>query len=465
MGGADMLQYLERHFSRIWLLVFSVDFLILLSAVIIASKTMNICIRNTNLPYVQLSYVYLAAFIFMSLIMLFINELYNIEREYQPSLLILKCIISFSIVFISCYFFVSKNLVSFSCVLSAVACWLIFCWRSIFYKIKNKINIQHKILFLGTDDLNKMVVREILNDAHLKFKIVGFVDSNPDMVGNLVVDQKVLGIAKDLDSIIKKEKVEKLITSCSQTEAGFPAESLIKLKFSGVEVLDIHTFYERLKGKILLNGLQPSWLIFSQGFKKTKLIQLQKRAFDIFLSSIGLTLTLPVSIITALLIKLESKGPIIYKQDRIGENERIFKLFKFRSMRADAEKDTGPVWAGENDHRITRVGRFIRKVRIDEIPQMVNVLMGDMSFIGPRPERPFFVAMLSKIIPYYDQRHSIKPGITGWAAVNYSYGASVEDAVEKLQYDLYYLKNLSLFLDVLITLKTIAIVLGRKGAR
>jgi sugar transferase (PEP-CTERM system associated) len=458
-----MLRYLERHFSKGWLLVFSVDFLILLSAVIIALKTMDIC--NTNLPYMQLSYIYLTAFISISLIMLFVNELYSIEKKYQPGSLILKCILSFTIVFIGCYFLFSGKLIWFSCILSAVACGLILCWRFMFYQIIPKINIQHKILFLGTDDLNRMVVREILNDAHPKFKVLGFVDNNSDNGGNPVMDQKVFGIKDDLDSIIKKGKVEKLIVSCSQMRGEFPAESLIKLKLDGIEVLDVHTFYERLKGKILLNGLQPSWLIFAPGFKKTKFIKLEKRAFDIILSSIGLIVTIPISIITALLIKLDSGGPIIYKQERIGENGCTFNLLKFRSMRADAEKDTGPVWAGENDNRVTRVGKFIRKMHLDEIPQMINVLMGDMSFIGPRPERPYFVEMLSKIIPYYNYRHSIKPGITGWAAVNYDYGASIEDAVEKLQYDLYYLKNLSLFLDVLILLKTIAIVFSRRGAR
>jgi exopolysaccharide biosynthesis polyprenyl glycosylphosphotransferase len=206
-------------------------------------------------------------------------------------------------------------------------------------------------------------------------------------------------------------------------------------------------------------------LIFGEGFRKTKIKKWCKRVFDILLSMIGLLISLPISIITALLIKLESEGPVFYKQERIGENGHVFYLYKFRSMKRDAEKHSGPVWAEEDDPRITRIGKVIRKFRIDEIPQMLNVLKGDMSFVGPRPERPYFVGMLSEKIPFYEQRHSVKPGITGWAAVNYRYGSSVEDAAEKLQYDLYYIKNLCLFLDLLIIFKTFSIVFGRRYAR
>jgi len=465
-----MFRYLERHFSRIWLLVFSIDFLILLSTVVMTLKIMTINPGNTNLRFIQLSYAYLTTFILLSLVMLFINELYSIEKKYQPWLLAFKCIISFSLASMVCYFLFhgvlyDGALFRFTYTIALIACGSILCWRFISYRIIPLVNIQHRVLFWGTDDLNKIVVREILADAHPKFKVVGFVDSNPDLVGNLIMGRKVLGRVEDLDSIIKTEKVEKLITPCSLSRGDFPAENLIGLKFRGIEVLDVHTLYERLRGKILLEGLRPSWLIYARGFKKTRLTKLQKRTSDILISSIGLIVTLPVSIITALLIKFESKGPVIYRQERIGEDGRIFNLFKFRSMRADAEQDTGPIWARQNDDRTTHIGKFIRKVRIDEIPQMVNVLKGDMSFVGPRPERPYFATMLTKKIPYYNHRHSIKPGITGWAAVNYSYGASIEDAIEKLQYDLYYLKNYSLSLDVIIILKTIAIVFGRKGSR
>jgi len=461
-----MFGYIERHFSRLYLLVFSIDFLVLISTSLITFKIVNGHSADIeHLRYAYLGFLYLTVFVFMSQIMLFISELYSIEKIQQKKWLILKCMFSFSIVSISLYLLID-NLPYFNCfIISMAACSSILLWRFIFYWIIPKLNIQQRVLFLGTNELSKMVVREMSTDTNPQFKVVGFVGEDPDQVGKRIVNPKVLGLIEDLESIIKKEKVEKLVVSFSQARGGFPINDLIRCKFNGLEIMELHTFYEKLRGKILLDGLRPSWLIFANGFKKNGWIRLEKRIFDIFLSVIGLFINLPVLIITALLIKLESDGPVVYKQERVGENGKTFDLYKFRSMGADAEKQTGPVWAGENDPRITRVGRFIRKVRIDEIPQMINVLKGDMSFVGPRPERPHFVGMLTAKIPYYDQRHSVKPGITGWAAVNYNYGATVEDAIEKLQYDLYYIKNISIFLDMVTILKTIAIVFGRRGAR
>ncbi len=461
-----MFTYLTKHFSRVWLLAFSIDFLILLLTAVLVLKSNNAFFEGSSAKYYYLGYLYLIVFIFTSQIMLFINELYSLEKKYQKKLLLFKCILSFTIVSISCYLLFNRVLSYSSCfILSMIACVSILCWRSLFYWIIPKMNLQNKLLFLGTDELSKQVVREILADDHPKYRVAGFIGSDPALVGKSIVNPKILGLNEDIESIIKKEKIKKVIASYSQARGKFPAQDLVKCKFRGIEVLDLHTFYEQFKGKILLNSLRPSWLIYAQGFKKTALIKFLKRIIDILLSIIGLLLTLPLSLITAVLIKWESKGPAIYRQKRVGKNGAIFNLYKFRSMEVDAEKHTGPVWAEKNDERVTFIGKCIRKVRIDEIPQMINVLKGDMSFIGPRPERPYFVEMLSQKIPYYDQRHSINPGITGWAAVNYSYGATVEDAIQKLQYDLYYIKNISLFLDIIIFLKTIAIVVGGRGSR
>jgi len=211
--------------------------------------------------------------------------------------------------------------------------------------------------------------------------------------------------------------------------------------------------------------VRPSWLIFSDGFVRTPRTEIIKRLFDIGASLAGLVLSLPLMLLAALAIKLESPGPLLYRQARLGQNGCVFILNKFRSMRPDAEKDTGPVWSAQQDPRITRVGSFLRRTRLDELPQLYNVLVGHMSFIGPRPERPEFVAELQKQIPYYIERLAVKPGLTGWAQVKYQYGSSVEDAVEKLQYDLYYIKNLSLFLDLLIVLNTVQVVLFARGGR
>ncbi|MFH0924360.1 MAG: TIGR03013 family XrtA/PEP-CTERM system glycosyltransferase [bacterium] len=459
-----MITYLEKHFSRIWFMVFSIDFLILLFTAAIALKIIN---RISSFYIVDLRYIHLIiSFPLISQVALFINELYITEKRYSIKSLVVKCIVSFIIASMGCYILFINRLSYFNCfLLSMVACGLILSWRFLFYRAVGKVNIQDKILFLGINELSKMVVKEVLADDYPKFKIIGFISNDPALVGKNIGIPKVLGLVKDLNYITEKEKIKKVIVSWPQGIEKFPAEYLINCKFKGVEILDIHTFYEHLKGKILLNGLRPAWLIFTDGFTKNKLIELRKRIIDIVFSFIGLLVTSPISIITALLIKLESEGPIIYRQERVGENGRIFTLFKFRSMKIDAEEHTGPVWADKNDQRTTRIGKFIRKVRIDEIPQIFNVLKGDMSFIGPRPERPFFVEKLKQIIPYYDQRHSVKPGITGWAAVNYSYGANIEDAIEKLQYDFYYIKNMSLFLDSIIILKTLTTIFTHKGAR
>ncbi|WP_338033272.1 exopolysaccharide biosynthesis polyprenyl glycosylphosphotransferase [Desulfobulbus alkaliphilus] len=224
------------------------------------------------------------------------------------------------------------------------------------------------------------------------------------------------------------------------------------------------SFHEGISGKILVEKMNPAWLIFSDGFNYSKISSLLKRILDFFLALFGLVVSLPITVITAILIKLESPGPIFYRQERVGAKGRVFSIIKFRSMRQDAEKN-GAVWACSNDARVTRVGGFIRKVRIDEIPQMWNVIKGEMSFVGPRPERPVFVEQLVDTLPYYALRHFAKPGITGWAQICYPYGASEEDALRKLEYDLYYIKNQSFFLDLLIVFRTVKTVLFQKGSR
>jgi sugar transferase (PEP-CTERM system associated) len=243
----------------------------------------------------------------------------------------------------------------------------------------------------------------------------------------------------------------------------FPAQTLLECRLRGIRVEDWPTFYEKATGKILVTAVRPSWLIFSDGFVKTPRTEIIKRLFDVTASLVGILLSLPLMALAAVAIKLESSGPVLYRQPRLGQNGCVFILNKFRSMRQDAEKETGPVWATQQDNRITRVGGFLRRTRLDELPQLFNVLFGHMSFIGPRPERPEFVSELQKQIPYYIERLAVKPGITGWAQVRYRYGSSVEDAVEKLQYDLYYIKNLSLFLDLLIVLNTVQVVLFARG--
>jgi sugar transferase (PEP-CTERM system associated) len=244
-----------------------------------------------------------------------------------------------------------------------------------------------------------------------------------------------------------------------------PLRELLDCKASGIKVYDLNTHFEKTLGQIRVDYVNASWLIFGDGFNQDSLRSGVKRAFDIFSASVLCVLSAPLMAITAVLIKLESPGPALYRQDRVGLNGRLFSITKFRSMRTDAEQDGTPRWAAPNDDRITRVGHFIRKLRIDELPQLFNVLRGDMSLVGPRPERQYFVDQLTQEIPFFALRHSVKPGVTGWAQVRYQYGATVEDSQEKLQYDLYYVKNNSLFLDLVVLFETIGVVLTGKGAR
>ena len=269
----------------------------------------------------------------------------------------------------------------------------------------------------------------------------------------------------ELYETVRRENADKIVVSLSERRGILPLQEIMACKLSGIEVVDAPSFYEKMTGKLLLENITPSWFIFSDGFRITAPIRLIKRVTDVVLSAAGIILVLPFFPLLALAIRLDSKGPIFFRQVRVGEREKNFLLFKFRTMRVDAESGTGAVWAQEKDPRVTRVGNFFRKSRIDEIPQLFNVLMGDMSLIGPRPERPEFIEQLKKVIPYYSERHFVKPGVTGWAQVRYPYGASVEDALEKLRYDLYYIKNLTLTFDIMIILETIKVVLFRRGGR
>jgi sugar transferase (PEP-CTERM system associated) len=295
------------------------------------------------------------------------------------------------------------------------------------------------------------------------FICVGFVPLS-DKESKIKTTENIWG-NMSLPDLAKEQDVEEIVVAIDERRGGMPVKALLECKLQGIMVTDFSTFWERENGKMDLDALYPSWLIFSDGFVGGWFQSIIKRMFDVVASLLLLLFSLPVLVFTGIAIKLESRGPVFYRQERVGLNGKTFMLLKFRSMRTDAEKDGVPRWAAVNDNRITRVGSFIRKTRIDEIPQIFNVLKGEMSFIGPRPERPFFVDELRERIPYYFERHRVKPGISGWAQLNYPYGASVEDAKEKFQYDLYYIKNYSLFLDFIVLIQTARVVLWPDGVR
>jgi exopolysaccharide biosynthesis polyprenyl glycosylphosphotransferase len=245
-----------------------------------------------------------------------------------------------------------------------------------------------------------------------------------------------------------------------------PMDDLLQMRLNrGVTFDHLASVYEEYSGKIAIENLRPSWLIFSQGFKKTRVMLAAKRILDIVAASIGLLIASPVMAIVAIAVRATSKGPALYHQERVGQGGRIFTVHKFRSMRQDAEAGTGAVWAKAKDPRITPIGKFLRRTRLDEIPQLLNVLVGDMSMVGPRPERPEFVGQLTEKIPFYGLRHSVRPGVTGWAQVRYTYGASIEDAMEKLQYDLFYIKHMTVAFDLYVMFSTIKTVVLRRGAQ
>jgi sugar transferase (PEP-CTERM system associated) len=342
---------------------------------------------------------------------------------------------------------------------------LVFGWRLVFEWMMRRIGPRDRLLLVGTSEGAVRLARELHERRSLGVSIVGFIDPDPARVGAPVINPGVIGTIEDIPAIVRARSVDKVVVSLSDARGKLPMDKLLDMKLDGVQFEHLPTVYEQYTGKIAVENLRPSWLIFSEGFKKSRVNQVAKRLMDVGLAGVGLVLALPVMTLVAIAIKLTSRGPALYRQQRVGQHGRVFSVYKFRSMRQDAEKETGAVWAVKNDNRVTPVGRFIRQTRLDEVPQLWNVVRGQMSFVGPRPERPEFVADLTRQIPFYGQRHTVRPGLTGWAQVKYSYGASVEDALEKLQYDLFYIKNMSIALDLFIIAKTIKTVLMRQGAQ
>jgi sugar transferase (PEP-CTERM system associated) len=345
----------------------------------------------------------------------------------------------------------------------------LFIWRLGFTKILKVQRIHGTIAIIGTQKIGLLAAEELCRRKHLGLRVACFVGpAGPDVTLTYGNPRRVTIPMVSSDStlsLIEREGVNRILIAGPERGQKFPARELITLRLRGIPIEDCHSFYERLMSKISIADLRPSWLFLSNGFRRTGWVTLAKRALDIGAASLGLLLSSPILVLAAIAIKLDSRGPVLYQQERVGQNEEPFVLYKFRSMCNDAEAATGPQWAGENDPRITRVGRLIRYLRIDEIPQMINVLRGEMSFVGPRPERPFFVEQLKKQIPYYELRFTVKPGITGWAQISYGYGDDEKDAVEKLQYDLYYAKHMSPIFDLQILFETVKVVLLGRGAQ
>ena len=338
-------------------------------------------------------------------------------------------------------------------------------WRVLIHWILGHPGFGEKILIVGSGDSAVEIAREVLSRPDAGYRIVGFVGTDSEQVGKSLINPRVVGLTSELGDVVKRENVDRIVVAMGERRGQFPTDKLLQLSLAGhVTIEEGAAFYERITGRVSLSMIRPSWLIFTGPGRKAKLASISRSVVHRTAALIGAILSLPIVLLTAILIKLDSRGPVFYRQERVGRNGRTFVLAKFRSMRVDAEAD-GPVWASKGDDRTTRVGRVIRKIRVDEIPQFWNIFKGEMSFVGPRPERPHFVAQLAEEIPYYEQRHLIAPGLTGWAQIKYPYGASIEDARQKLQYDLFYIKNHSLVFDAIIVFETIKIILFGRGAQ
>jgi sugar transferase (PEP-CTERM system associated) len=337
-------------------------------------------------------------------------------------------------------------------------------WRVAFAWCARRVGPRERLLLVGTNPAAVALARELHDRREdLGVEIVGFIDADPARVGAPVINPGVIGTIEDIPAIVRARAVDRVVVSLADARGRLPMDKLLEMKLGGVAFDHLASVYEEYIGKIAVENLRPSWLIFSSGFRKTRLLLVMKRVIDVLVAFVGLVLALPILGLLAIAVKLSSSGPVLYRQARVGQHGRIFHVYKLRSMRADAEAGTGAVWARRNDDRVTPIGRWMRRTRLDEIPQLWNVLLGNMSFVGPRPERPEFVRLLTERIPFYTQRHVVKPGLTGWAQVRYTYGASVEDTVEKLQYDLYYNKHLSIPFDLFIIFETVKTVVRGAG--
>jgi len=339
-------------------------------------------------------------------------------------------------------------------------------WRILFEIYITRYASRENILIVGTGEVARQVGEEVRKGKRLGFHLVGFINASPaknSPSGGQVGE--ILGDPAQMDRIIERHNVDKVVVAITERRGEYPVKEMLALRVGGYQVVKWPGFFEKLSGRIPIDSLAPSFFIFNEGFRKSRILLSIRRVVSVIVAGVFLALLLPVFLVVAVFIKLDSSGPVLYSQIRVGHHNKPIRIYKFRSMRIDAEKNGDAVWAVENDPRVTRVGRFLRKTRIDELPQLFNVLVGELEFVGPRPERPEFVEKLQSMIPYYPLRHTVKPGITGWAQVMFHYSGTIDESKEKLQYDLFYIKNMSLKLDLLILFHTFKIVILGRGAR
>jgi sugar transferase (PEP-CTERM system associated) len=407
--------------------------------------------------------------ILICVVALYFNDLYDFSLMRTRNEILVRLFQAFGVacLALALSYYIAPDL-GFGRGIAALAAPLILTltlgWRLLRLKQGHSLGASERILIMGTGPAGISIARFIVTRPELQLKVVGFLDEKGENIGKSLVNPGIVGGVADLESIVDVEKINHVVISLLERRGRMPVRELLHLKFAGVRVEDAHSFYERMTGRITLEHLSPSWLILSDGFRKSAFLTWSKRATDVAISLVAFILCLPVFAGVAIAVWLESGSPILFRQERTGLRGRSFQMLKFRSMYNNAEK-AGPQWAADGDRRITGVGAWIRKFRFDELPQIINVLRGEMSIIGPRPERPEFVSMLEEHIPYYGLRHSVRPGITGWAQVKYQYGASIEETKTKLEYDLFYIKHLSIMLDLVVLFETVKVMLSGRGAK
>ena len=452
--------FMQRVTWRSWILIAAETGLIV-AAVSLAAY---VRLQDAALTSAHLSRALVIAFICQ--VCLYYAELYDFRVLSDRRELVVRLLQSLgatSLLLAAVYFWFPSLIIGRGVFILATAMVLSAAvgWRAMFEWVSGRIGHRERLLLVGTSAATVSLASELKARKDLGIEIVGFVDHTKRRIST--ADFEVLGTLDDIPEIVRAQAVDRVVVSLSDARGRLPMDQLLQMKLDGVRFDHLASVYEECTGKIAVENLRPSWFIFSSGFRKSRSLEAAKRAMDIVMSLIGIVLTAPIMLMVAALVRITSPGPVIYQQQRVGKNGRVFTLYKFRSMRNDAEKHTGAVWATAGDTRVTPIGRFLRKARLDELPQFWNVLRGDMSFVGPRPERPEFVNELTRQIPFYGERHTVRPGLTGWAQVTFRYGATVEDSMEKLQCDLFYIKNLSIALDLFVILKTIQTVVLRRG--
>jgi len=424
--------------------------------------------KPINFPNVHTGATLIITFVYP--IIFYIGDLYNIEQKFKSLKSVSKIILSTSIgaIVISSIFYALPNYRygrGIFLIQTGILILLICLWRFLF-NAYFKATVKPRHVLLTSKDWASEILYSVLR-RNPEYKVVGILNGDTPLTGNPYPTSLPVFQLQEVEEVKKKSEIDGIVIDTMEEKSEHYWKALLKYKMSGIDIIDASSLYQELTGKIPVHSVNDEWFVHSPGYALliSSFAQRVKRLFDVGISFLALIIIWPLIGLIALAIRIDSPGPVFYRQKRVGKGEREFELIKFRTMIDNAEKGRGAVWAQKNDSRVTQVGKVLRLSRLDELPQLINVLKEEMSFIGPRPERPEFVKGLEEKIPYYSLRHSVKPGITGWAQVNYRYGASVEDAIEKLQYDLFYIQNMSLLLEIRILLKTIQVVLFGKGSR